>query len=444
VSPLDLTTLLLGLAAAPLLLTRLRPLPSPGSERSSLNTTDGQAGSHLTSAGERSAPSGRPRPEPAHPSERSAADDDLGHIGTLPPCNDGRSEPGKPSPGAVAEASAPSTGTSQQSEASALLPGHERSELRARVSVVVPARNEAGSLPRLLESLAKLEVRPWQVIVVDDGSTDGTADVARALGAEVIEASEPPEGWLGKPWACHVGAETSTGTHLLFLDADTWLAPDALGRLVAAHDGGVLSVQPHHVTERPYEQMSAYFNVVGLVGSSPDGMAFGPCLLTTVGEYRRVGGHAAVRGEVIEDVRLAQLYRAEGLPVRAFRGAELVRFRMYPDGVRQLIDGWTKNIAAGASTTRLAPLLGTIAWIAANILAAFRAVTQPGPWTAAAWVLVGAELWWSLRRVGRFRWWTAALFPLPLAVFLAVFSRSTVATLTHRPVTWRDRQVIPS
>jgi 4,4'-diaponeurosporenoate glycosyltransferase len=184
-------------------------------------------------------------------------------------------------------------------------------------------------------------------------------------------------------------------------------------------------------------------------------MAFGPCLLTSADDYQRVGGHAAVRGEVIEDVRLAQRYRDEGLAVRGFRGGDAVRFRMYPGGLRQLLDGWTKNIAAGASTTRFAPLVGTIAWIAANILATFRfasasvgwalgAADPPSPAVAVTYAVVAAELWWLLHKVGRFRWWAAVLFPLPLAAFLVVFARSAVAALAHRPVTWRDRQVVPS
>jgi 4,4'-diaponeurosporenoate glycosyltransferase len=331
-----------------------------------------------------------------------------------------------------------------------------------RVSVVVPARDEATTLPVLLRSIGALDPAPHEVVVVDDGSTDGTAAVARAAGAAVVTAPEPPAGWLGKPWACHLGAEAATGSHLLFLDADTWLAPDALDRLVAEHarSGGLLSVQPHHVTEEPYEQLSAVFNVVAMMGtgafaprpSSSSSAAFGPCLLTSVTDYEAVGGHGAVRGEIVEDVRLARRYRARGLAVRCLAGGDAVGFRMYPGGSGQLVEGWTKNIAAGAGTAPPGPLQGTVLWVAALALVAVGAVTGLAGWVAggrafppvavAAWAVVALQLQWMLRRIGRFRWWTAVAFPLPLAAFVAVFARSLLVTLAHRPVTWRHRRIV--
>jgi len=96
------------------------------------------------------------------------------------------------------------------------------------VSVVIPARNEETSLPGLLESLRQLTVEVHQTVVVDDGSRDATASVARSAGADVLPAGVPETGWTGKAWACHVGARATSGDLLLFLDADTVLAPDAL------------------------------------------------------------------------------------------------------------------------------------------------------------------------------------------------------------------------
>ena len=135
------------------------------------------------------------------------------------------------------------------------------------------------------------------------------------------------------------------------------VAPDAIDRLVAALDrhGGLVSVQPHHRVERPYEELSATCNVVALMGSGafapwppPPAVGFGPCLVTSVADYQHVGGHGAVRSDVIEDTALARRYAAAGRPVTAFAGGDAVSFRMYPDGVRQLVDGWTKSLAAGA------------------------------------------------------------------------------------------------
>lgn len=343
-----------------------------------------------------------------------------------------------------------------------LRPGPGLLPAGTRVSAVVPARDEEATLPVLLRSLARLAPGPHEVIVVDDGSTDRTAAVAAALGARVIAASPPPDGWLGKPWACQVGADAATGTHLLFLDADTWLARDALDRLMGEQGlaGGLLSVQPHHVTVRPHEELSAVCNVVTMMGTGAftrraagrpaARVAFGPCLLATAADHRAVGGHAAVRGEVVEDVRLARRYRAAGLPVRCLAGGDTVRFRMYPAGLGQLVEGWSKNLAAGAGTTRPLVLAGAVAWVAAAATAAVDGVAGLAGWVGggpvpvlglAAWLAVAAQLRWMLRRLGTFRRWTALAFPVPLAAFLAIFARSLVLTVVRRQVTWRSRRI---
>ena len=151
------------------------------------------------------------------------------------------------------------------------LPPATDAGLAASVSVVIPARDEARNLPRLLASLAAQAEAPLEVIVVDDGSTDATVGVAAAAGATVVRAPDPPAGWLGKPWACHAGCRAASGERLLFLDADTWLSSDAVARLAGAHathaPGGLLSVQPHHDVRQPYEHLSAICNVVPVMAS---------------------------------------------------------------------------------------------------------------------------------------------------------------------------------
>ncbi len=327
------------------------------------------------------------------------------------------------------------------------------------VSVVVPARDEERTLPDLLAALRDSTVPVAEVVVVDDGSADGTAEVARDGGARVLTAGTPPVGWTGKAWACHVGADATTGDLLLFLDADTVLAPDALAGLLDLHvrHGGLVSVQPHHRVEEPYEQLSAYFNVVALMSSDAFGagpsrrpMAFGPCLLTSRDDYLAVGGHAAVRGEILDDVRLAQEYDASGLPVTCAVGGPVVTMRSYPGGLRQLVSGWTKNIASGAAAAAPRASLATVLWICAHhavavgallsLAGADLAAGHPLVW-ALGWLLVAAQLRVLLRRAGSFRWWTWALFPLPLLAFDLVFARSALLTVVRRSVQWRGRVV---
>ena len=345
------------------------------------------------------------------------------------------------------------------------------------VSVVVPARDEELTLPALLGSLRRLTTGVREVVVVDDDSQDATAAVARAAGATVLPAGVPPPGWTGKAWACHVGARATSGDLLLFLDADTVLAPDALDGLLVLHEQhpGLVSVQPFHAVVRPYEQLSAYFNLVALLASaaftragrtSPGSrrqrwaprrvMAFGPCLLTSRADYERAGGHAAVRGEVLDDVSLAAAYAGVGLPVRCAVGGRSLRMRSYPGGVRQLADGWTNNIASGAAAAAPGPAAASVAWVSAHhavaagaVLALTEAATgwgealttgSPALW-AVAWVAVAWQLRTVLRRTGSFRWWVWALFPVPLLAFDVLFARSAALTAIRRSVRWRGREV---
>ena len=331
-------------------------------------------------------------------------------------------------------------------------PGPAAESTGRRVSVVIPARNEVHNLPRLLRSLDVQSEPPLEVLVVDDGSTDGTADVARAHGVGVLVPGSPPDGWLGKPWACRAGAEAATGDLLVFLDADTWLAPDGLASLAAAHahlaPDGLLSVQPYHQVDRPYEQLSALCNVVPVLASgmaTPVGgsvtVAFGPCLVTGPESLAATGGFEAVRGEVVEDAALAAAYRAAGRAVRCLGGGEVVRFRMYPDGVRSLIQGWTKSLAGGATRTSPAALLGSVLWVCALMSVAFDAVTEPTVAVAVAWGALAGQLWWMLRRLGSFHPLVAALFPVPLLAFVGLFAWSLAARVARRPVRWRGRTI---
>ena len=325
-----------------------------------------------------------------------------------------------------------------------------------RVDVIVPARNEERTLPVLLASLASQEPPPAEVVVVDDSSTDGTVEVARRAGATVVPCGPLPSGWTGKSWACWTGVQATASPTLVFLDADTELAPGGLARVVGeqAHRGGLVSVQPFHVTERPYERLSAFFNVVSMMGvdafgpaaahrrRAPTG-AFGPCLVASRDDYLAAGGHEAVRTRVVEDVALARRFTEAGRPVTCLGGRATVAFRMYPGGVRQLVEGWTKNFATGAGATRPLTLVLVSLWLSGCISAAwYLAAGTVGRGVAAAlYAAYAAQLAWMLARIGRFGAATPLAYPVPLAFFLVVFARSLVLTHVRGEVRWRGRAV---
>jgi 4,4'-diaponeurosporenoate glycosyltransferase len=251
---------------------------------------------------------------------------------------------------------------------------------------------------------------------------------------------------------------------LVFLDADVRLEDDGLERILALHaeKGGLSSVQPYHEVKRLDERLSALFNVV-IVGSlgafTPlgDGIraagSFGPCMVVSRADYYRCGGHAAVRGRVVEDLALGDAARGRGLPVACVGGRGAVNFRMYPDGIPSMVEGWCKCVATGAGDSPPLPRALMAAWITGATTAVIvlflgiAALSAGGPraaFGAAAlglYALYAAQLWWMFRRIGSFGPVTALLFPFPLVFFHAVFARSVWLVKVRGSVTWRGRQI---
>ena len=308
----------------------------------------------------------------------------------------------------------------------------------SQVSVIIPARNEEHNLPTLLRSLASQPAKPREIIVVDDGSTDRTTAVAQQLGAKIISSQPLPDGWGGKPWACHQGARAATGDLLLFLDADTRFAPDGLGRVLSAYEGGAFSVGPHHEVRRPYEQLSLFFNFNMTLGTVPRGL-FGQMLLVDQASYRRAGGHENVRNRILENVWLAGQFRQAGIAVRSLSGRGVLAFRMYPNGLRELIAGWTKGFAAGAGQTPGRTLLALVAWMSGLMLAPLGGLVFGGWSWGIVYLLCAAQVAWFSRQVGTFRWYAALLYPVPLVFFFLVFAWS--ALRSGKRVAWKGRVV---
>jgi chlorobactene glucosyltransferase len=236
------------------------------------------------------------------------------------------------------------------------------------VSIIVPARNEEHNIGRCVSSLAAQDHPDFEILVVDDRSTDGTVAVVQALPRgnarqiRVIEGEPLPPGWFGKPWACMQGARAAGGRVLLFTDADTVHSPGLLSRCIAAmeEDGaGGLSLVGRQIMETFWERV-VQPHIFALIGMRfprlhipiesdrwPEAVANGQYVLVDREAYDRVGGHAVVKGEVVEDLRLAQELVRSGVRLTV-RGAEDVfATRMYRN-LRELVEGWTKNLATGA------------------------------------------------------------------------------------------------
>jgi len=323
------------------------------------------------------------------------------------------------------------------------------------VSIIVPARNEEKSIPVLLASLRDQDFIPDEIIVVVDQSGDRTKEIAEQEGVITIQSEPLPKGWVGKPWACYQGAQAAKGDILVFLDADTCIEKDGLKDIVNTYieRDGVISVQPYHKTKRLYEQFSAFFNIImmGAMGTytvignllKPIGL-FGPCIAMRRKYYIEIGGHLEVKGEVVEDLALGNILKKRKIPIYCYGGKGTISFRMYPNGIRELIDGWSKGFATGAVKTYIPILLAIIAWVGGSISATMytiEAIFSMNTISILVWTSTylgyAMQIYWMLFRVGTFKFFTALFYPVSLLFFLVIFLRSVFLIFIRRSVRWK-------
>jgi chlorobactene glucosyltransferase len=235
-----------------------------------------------------------------------------------------------------------------------------------RVSVVLPARNEANHIAQCVRSLCATAWLDVEIIVVNDHSSDDTRALAlEAAGADarvrVIDAPDLPAGWFGKQWACHTGSQQASGSVLLFTDADTRHAPDLIPRMVNARkmrEADLLSVAGSQEMQSFWEYaiqpvvfallLARYGGTAQLENASraTDVIANGQCLMMTRVAYDTIGGHVCVRDTVAEDLMLAQATFRAGLRVSLVIGLQQLSTHMY-SGLGAIVKGWMKNVYAG-------------------------------------------------------------------------------------------------
>jgi len=287
---------------------------------------------------------------------------------------------------------------------------------KPEVSAIVPARNEEASLGACLESLVSQSGVNFEIIVVNDHSSDRTEEIARSFaGARVIEAGELPAGWTGKNNAVACGIGQAKGEWLLLTDADTVHLPGSLARALAEakeHKAEMLSYSPEQIAVTFWEMAILPVVFAALARqyppskvsdpASPIAAANGQYILIRRDAYEAIGGHAAVAGEILEDVALAKRLKASGRKLLFRYGADAVRTRMYRS-LAQLREGWTKNLALLFPRPGLLALALLIAWLL--------------PWTVLSLCLSGVLTSW---------WW----IPLAGGVLTGIGMRVTRANFT--------------
>jgi glycosyltransferase involved in cell wall biosynthesis len=323
------------------------------------------------------------------------------------------------------------------------------------VSVIVPARNEQDCLADCLRTLTAQQGVSYEIIVVDDHSTDATETIAASFPVRVIKADPLPRGWSGKCNAAWSGARIAKGNWLLFTDADTKHEPESIAtglREARESDAGLVSYSPKQEVQRFAEralmpvifaELAATYRPKDVCDpKSPVAAANGQYLLIRREVYDAIGGHASVAGAILEDVELARRVKQAGYKLR-FRTADVVRTRMYRS-FTQMWEGWTKNLALLFPHPRRLAFKGLLEFGVFVGCAAFAIVNWAsraiGPALIATVPLVAFLIPFETRiRRAHFDWLSSALaiFGLPLfAVLLLNSDRS------HRRglVRWKGRE----
>jgi glycosyltransferase involved in cell wall biosynthesis len=329
------------------------------------------------------------------------------------------------------------------------------SESAPEVSVIVPARNEEACLAECLRSLANQQGPSYEVIVVDDHSTDSTRAIATNFAVELIDADELPTGWSGKCNAVWSGANAARGKWLLFTDADTRHASDSIARgLQEATDrrADMLSYSPKQEVRGLAERALMPVIFAELAATYPPGKvcdpksavaaANGQYLLVRREAYDAVGGHASVGTALLEDVELAKRLKRAGF-VLSFGVSNALSTRMYRS-FSQMWEGWTKNLALLFPSARWLALWRVFEFAAIADLVLFAIVSlAKGNVSSASIAGAGAAAWLSFfgRRIARahFDWVSniLAFFGLPL---FAVLLLNSSISLKQGRIRWKGRE----
>lgn len=334
------------------------------------------------------------------------------------------------------------------------------------VSVIVPARNEAGTIATLLTSLLESRYAPFEVLVVDDRSTDATATIVDRFVRQdsrvrLVRGAELPSGWYGKPWACLQGYLEARGELLVFTDADTRHQPELLGHAVGALEAEradlvsaltrqqCVSFWERVIMPQIWLLLALRYNPqrVNNATRARDVIANGQFILVRRDAYLRAGTHSVCRDQVAEDLALAQAFLRSGGKLHLAFAETLIATRMYTN-LRTIVEGWSKNLYLGGRASfpeepliRAVVPIGLAAvmlfWLLPLLwlLLAALGITTLAPAVAA--VALGAGFWVGMSAGMRIPPYYGLLYPIGAGASLYIILRSFWRGADR--VEWRGR-----
>jgi cellulose synthase/poly-beta-1,6-N-acetylglucosamine synthase-like glycosyltransferase len=328
-----------------------------------------------------------------------------------------------------------------------------------RVSIIVPARNEEAHIAPALATLLKLDYDSYEVIAVNDRSTDRTGEVMNQIAftpearkrLKIINITELPSGWLGKAHAMWTAANQANGDWLLFTDADVLFRPDVLTRALAyaeTESADHLVLFPRMIMKSPGERMMiAFFQTLFVFGHRPwkvadpktkDHMGVGAFNLIRRRVYDAVGTYEALRFEVLDDMKLGKIVKNSGYAQRNVYGADLISLR-WAHGAMGMVNNLTKNFFAIMSFQWWRALLSAFALAFLNLMP-FVGICLAHGWARLPYAVALASIfaiyvgmsWESDVPAYYF-----VLHPIGATLFVYIMLRSMLLTLTRGGVVWR-------
>ena len=351
-----------------------------------------------------------------------------------------------------------------------------------RVSIIVPARNEEEHIRETLTRLLGLEYANYEVIAVNDRSTDRTGQIMDEIAADaecgadipvrlsaapavqteadrsvrptrlkVIHIPELPPGWLGKTHAMWTAGKQASGDWLLFTDADVLFKPDSLRRAIAyavAEKADHVVVFPRMIMERPDEKMMmAFFQTLIVFGHRPwkvadprtrDYMGVGAFNLVRRSVYAAVGTYRALRMEILDDMKLGKVVKNAGFAQRSVFGQDLISLR-WAKGAFGIVNNLTKNFFALLSFQWWRTLASVFA-VGFLSLGPFLGVWLAHGWARVPYVLALASIfliYWGMSSKSAVRSYYFFLHPVAASLFMYTLMRSMFHTLWNDGVVWR-------
>lgn len=338
-------------------------------------------------------------------------------------------------------------------------------EGEGKVSILIPARNESAVIASTIRHLLAQSYPPYEILLLDDHSTDGTADIARSAAEndsrlKIIPGQPLPPQWLGKNWACHQLSQAAQGDFLIFTDADVEWGENALAALLphfATYE--MLTVWPTQKTVTWGERLCVSAIALAIISYLPEMMvrfspfsafaaANGQCLAFTRDLYTRIGGHQAVHDNIVEDVGLAKAVKKKGGKLMMLDGNRQICCRMYRNW-SEVRNGFAKNILAGHGNSLIFLAFSTLFHWAVFVLPFVWLICGNFIFLGAGWplfplVLIGLGL--LVRAIGlwvtRQRVHDAVWMPLTVMLMTRIAAQAAWWQLREGGPQWKGRTFV--